>query len=198
MNRFSPSFIAALIIRPLRYFFSQYQAPDGGVDLQYNDDPKQTKIDISSINNYNKETIQEKPRILVDRGAFSIEGVGLSDNLAEGLPVSQTLGLTDRTNMVLIKGEARIIIEARNEGTCELITDMVSHYLVWTQPFLCDSQGFKEFALPLQVSACSPTKEDTELLQSVITIPYVMEELWTVKNDALKLNNLFTNILKFM
>lgn len=185
MNRFSPSFVSTLIVKPLRYFFANY----AGDDLKYDDDPKQTKIDIASVNNFFKIEIQEKPRISVDRGSFAIVKSGLSDSLAEGKAMSETLGLRDEVHFVMINGEAQIIIDAKSEGTCELITDMVSHFLVWTKPYLCNSQGFKSFADPLSVSPCSIAKEDNEILRTTITIPYTFEELWSVKNDALKLKD---------
>jgi hypothetical protein len=190
MSRFSPNFVSMIIVKPLRYFFTNYAGPD----LKYSEDPKETKIDISSVNNYNKIELQEKPRILVDRGGYQISNTGLSDNMAEALPMDVTFGLDKRTNMVFINGQASITIEARNEGTCELVTDMVSHFLVWTKPYICNSQGFKNFAVPMSVSPCTPSKEDTEIFQVVISVPYLMEELWQVQNDALKINGFIQSL----
>ncbi len=139
--RFSANFIEALLVKPLKYFFSNY-AP---AELRFNEDEKVSSIDISSMSDFNKEATQKKPRILVDRGPFRIDGVGLSDNMAEKESAFTTLGLTVQKNMVLINGQAKIIVEARNRGTCELVADMVTHFYVWSKPFLCDSQGIKNF-----------------------------------------------------
>jgi hypothetical protein len=188
--RFSPNFVEALLIKPLKYFFASYAHPE----LTFSEDEKLSKIDISSITDFNKEATQLKPRILVDRGGFRVDGVGISDNMAERVSPFTTRGLTDQKNMVLINGLARIIIEARNRGTCELVTDMVTHFYVWSKPFLCDSQGIKNFGLPMSVSECTQGKEDTEIFQVVISFPYVMEEIWNVSDDALKLKELYLNI----
>ncbi len=188
--RFSPNFIEALLIKPLKYFFANY-AP---AELRFNEDEKVSLIDISSISDFNKEATQKKPRILVDRGGFMIQGVGISDNMAEKKSPFETMGLTVQKNMVLITGQAKIIVEARNRGTCELVTDMVTHFYVWSKPFLCDSQGIKNFGIPMQVSECTQGKEDTEIFQVSIGIPYVMEELWRVEDDALKLKNFYLTI----
>lgn len=188
--RFSPNFIEALLIKPLKYFFSNY-AP---AELRFNEDEKVSLIDISSIYDFNKEAVQKKPRILVDRGGFMIQGVGISDNMAEKKSPFETMGLTVQKNMVLISGQAKIIVEARNRGTCELVTDMVTHFYVWSKPFLCDSQGIKNFGIPMQVSECTQGKEDTEIFQVSIGLPYVMEELWRVEDDALKLKNFYLTI----
>ena len=190
MMRFSPNFVSTLIIKPLQYFFANY-APAA---YKYSDDPKETKIDISSINNYNKIAIQEKPRILVDRGDYLITNSGLSDSMAEAKPKSISFGLDPRTNMIFVNGTSKILIEARNEGTCELIADMVSHFIVWTRPYICDSQGFKNFALPMGVSSCNPSKEDTEIFQVTIQAPYLIEELWQVSDDSIKINGFIQSL----
>lgn len=187
MPRFSPNLIATSIVLPLRHFFGNVQNPT----IMYDDDPKKTKIEISAINNFFKIPIQEKPRISVDRGPVQITGVGLADNMAEQTPLSQTLGLTHKVNLVRITGEASVIIDARSEGVCELITDMVSHFLAWTSPILCDSIGFQQFALPMQISPCAITKVDEiETFQTTISIPYSMDERWQVDNDALKIKDM--------
>ncbi len=188
--RFSANFIEALLVKPLKYFFSNY-AP---AELRFNEDEKVSSIDISSMSDFNKEATQKKPRILVDRGPFRIDGVGLSDNMAEKESAFTTLGLTVQKNMVLINGQAKIIVEARNRGTCELVADMVTHFYVWSKPFLCDSQGIKNFGVPMQVSECVQGREDTEVFQVSISFPYVMEELWKANDDALKLKNFYLTI----
>lgn len=186
--RFSPLLISNSIIHPLRYFFSNYAT----VDLKYNNDEKISLIDISVINDFHKSSLEQKPRILVSRGSFVITQTGLTDNLAAGKTLFQTKGIQDNTNMVFINGTATILIEARQEGTVELITDMVSHFLVWSKPFLCNTQGFKSFAIPMQISEPRVLQEDSEIFQVSISVPYTMEEQWNVKSDALKLNEFFT------
>lgn len=188
--RFSPTLLTSLIVYPLRVFFANY----AGEDLKYDVDEKKSKIEIDSLNNLNKEAIQFKPRILINRGAYSIDRVGLSNNLAEGYSPLQTKGLQNNINMVMISGQAQIMVEARNEGTLELMTDMVSHFLVWSRPAICNTQGFKEFATPLTVSDPRLSKEDREIFQVLIGVPYVMEEQWNVKDDALKINNIYLDI----
>lgn len=147
------------------------------------------------MNDYNQVAIQKNPRILVTRGDYQINKVGITDNLAEALP-SQLNGSDDRINMVLISGSAQIIIEARNQGTCELLTDIISHLVTWSRPFLCDTQGFKEFGLPMTVSDCTPDQEDKEKFKVVISIPFLMEEKWTVRQEALSLKSFFLSLAK--
>lgn len=190
MMKFSPNFVETLFIKPLRYFFKTY-APE---DLLYNDDAQISKIDISSVSDFNKEAIQVKPRIIVDRGYYTITPTGLTDNLAEQESLFKTRGLTEQKNFVLISGQAKITIEARNRGTCELVTDIVTHFFAWSNPFICNSQGFKKFSLPMQVSECGQAKDDLEIFQVNIGLPYVMEELWEVRNDALKLKDFYKTL----
>lgn len=195
MVSFSPILVSKLIILPLRYFFSNYTKD---YELLWDENEKTGTIEIGHMNDFHKVPIQHKPRILVGRGDYSINKTGLSDNFVEQpKPIPGMPNLpTDRINMVFINGNAQIIIEAKNQGTCELITDMVSHFITWSRPILCDSQGFKEFGLPMSVSECSPDKEDTDKFKVMINIPYMMEEEWTVRQDALQLKGFFMNMTK--
>ena len=91
---FSPEYLSTLIIRPLRYLFANY-APE---ELRWTDDPKTTGIEIDTINNFHKKSIQQKPRILVSRGQYSVNPVGLTDNLAEGVGMLASKGHHFRKN----------------------------------------------------------------------------------------------------
>jgi len=190
---FSPLVVTKLIVLPLRYFFSTYT---GGYDLHWDKDEKKSTIEIGGINDFHKVPLQLLPRILVDRGDYQIIKTGLTDNMAQRfIPAGTTVNNNDdRINMVFIQGQAQIIIEARNKGTCELVTDMVSHFIVWSRPFLCDTQGFKEFGLPMTVTTCSPDKEDTDKFKVIISFPYMMEEEWTVRQEALGLKGFFLSM----
>ena len=193
VDRFSPNFVTTLMVKPLKYFFTSYAGPD----LAYDDDMNKTKIEIGSVNDFNKIPYGQKPRILIDRGPYTIKPVGLSDNLAEEPSVFDRKGLKDKKNMSLISGNSAILIMARQEGVCELVADMVSHFFFWTAPMICDSQNFKQFATPLNITPCIPDKEDTEVFKVNISVPWVMEEMWQVRSDSLLIKN-FTLVLETM
>ena len=189
---FSPITVSRLIIEPLRYFF-KYRA--AGYELVWDADEKIRTIEIDHANNFNNVAIQKNPRIIISRGDYNVNKTGLTDNMVSSdLPTSH--GLDNRVNMVFITGQATITIEARNQGTCELIADMVSHFIVWSRPLLCDTQGFKEFGLPMTVSDCNVDQEDREKFRVSISIPFLMEERWTVNQDALGLKGFFINLAK--
>lgn len=185
--RFSPLLISSVIIEPLRYFFSNYTEAQG---LVWNEDEKKRSIEIGTINDFHQVPWQKKPRILVSRGGYQVSKSGLTDNMAEARGIKENLGLNERTNQVWVNGVAQITIEAEKEGVCDLITDMVSHFIVWTRPLLCDTQGFSEFGLDMQVSEAQPDREDKEKFVCRIAIPYRMEEQWTVKWDAIKIKSM--------
>src|SRR6266581_4410506 len=138
---FSPAYISALIVRPIRFFF-EFHSP---LDVRWSEDPKVSSIEVDTINNFNKIAIQAKPRVLVSRGSYSIRPVGLTDNLAETKGIKELKGATDRINMVLIEGMAQVMVEARNEGTCEKVVDLLEHFLAWTGPMIANTKGFKIF-----------------------------------------------------
>lgn len=187
---FSPAYLSTLIVRPLRYFFENH-APE---ELRWSEDPKDSQIEIDTINNFNKKTISTKPRILISRGQYSVNPVGLTDNLAQGKGIYAAKGSKDSVNMVTIQGVAQIMIEARNEGTCEKVLDLAQHFLAWTGPMIAGAHGFKSFALPLNISPCTLSKEDTEIFSCTINLPWLREEHWNVKTDDVSIKNFILHL----
>lgn len=186
---FSPLYLSSLIVNPLRYYFGGFTSPDP----VWSDDPTASTIEIDTINNFNKISIQYKPRILVSRGAYSINSIGLSDALAEGTS-SRDPGDTVSTKFLLVSGQAQILIEAANEGTCERITELVETFLTRAIPLLCDTQGFKQFALPLSISPCTPNREDVEIFQCSLGVPWAKEVQFKVGEQALQLKSFLLGV----
>lgn len=190
--KFSPALISASILAPLRYFFKTY---GGKFNLTWSEDEKLRQIEIADAHDFNKIAIGERPRILVSRGSYQINGVGIADNLAEAPDFVQTKGNIKRINMALYEGTAQMIIEARNKGTCEVITDMATHFLAWSRPDICDTQGFKTFALPMSVSDCAPTQPEGDVkFQVTVGIPYMKEEQWQINRDGIALKGILASL----
>ena len=190
--RISPIQVGRLILEPIRHFFHK-SSPEV---FRWDADAKKTKIDVSMINDVNKENVDDVPQVLVSRGSFQVDKTGLSDNLAEQEAMTSTFGLYKKTNLLIYHGQATIIIRARNEGTAEILADMVLHVIQWSRPHICDVLGFKEFGLPMQVSDVSLTKQHTEVFEVTISLPYIIEEVWQASNDGLLLRDVFINITK--
>jgi hypothetical protein len=189
--RFSPLLVTDLIVKPLRYFFTHYAKQ---ANLIWDENEKKRTIEVATINDFHNVKLEAAPRVLVGRSTYQINKTGLTDNLVESKSIEQLKGKSDRTNMVFIQGSIQIIIEAREEGTCELITDMVSHFIIWSRPLLCDTQGFNELGIPMQVGECTPDKDSSEKFKVVINLPFIMEEDWRVNQDALKIKDFFVEM----
>ena len=181
---FSPAYISSLIVEPLRFYFSSY----GPSDLFWDPDPKISTIEIDTINNFNKIAIQNKPRILISRGGYMINPTGLTDNMAEGTS-SRANGLKSEKRFLLVEGQAQILIEAVNEGTCEKVVELTENFLAWSAPTIASVQGFKQFAFPLSVSPCTPAREDVEIFQCSIGLPWRKETHHLIKEDGIQLKD---------
>lgn len=191
--QFSPLLIASSILEPLRYYFSAYGKRDS---FFWSQDEKKRTVEICDVYDLNKVAFQERPRILVSRGNYSINKVGLSDNLAEGIKFSDNKGLKKDTHMLLYSGTASLIIEARHKGTCELLTDMATHFIAWSRGPICDTQGFKNFADSMTVSECTMTQDqDDTTFQVTVQIPYIKEEQWTMRDDGVLLKQFLLKVL---
>jgi hypothetical protein len=191
---FSTLLITPAIVEPLRYYFSTYTRESG---VYWDADEKLRTVEIGGMYDYNQIPFGQRPRILVDRGTYAIGKAGLSNSLASGKTMRETQGLQDNINKLFYNGSATIQIEARNFGTCELLADMVSHFVAWTRPVLCDTQGWSEFGLPMTVSNCVPaTPEDAEIpkFQVSIQLPWAKEEQWRTRNDGVALKAVFKTL----
>ena len=191
---FESGMIAPLIVGPLRYFFSNYTDSS---NLIWHEDEKIRTIDIGESYDFNKVPLQEKPRILVTRGQFNITKPGISDNLAEARLIRDTFGKKDNTYFVFYSGNATITVEARNKGTCEVLLTLASKFLIWSRPIICDSQGFKEFGLPMgisEISMCLTEDKRLPVFQANIGVPWIREESWLFRNDGITLKDIALNI----
>lgn len=190
-QQFSPAYLSSLVVKPLRYFFENY-APE---DLCWNPDEKNTMIEIDTINNFNKIPVQTRPRILISRGQYSISPTGLSDNLAQGIGMFAGKGLRDQTNLVMLQGVIQVMVSCRNEGTTEKVIDLLQHFIAWTGPMIANAQGFKNFAQAVNVSPCTPSREDTELFTCTMNLPWSKEEAFRVSDkESVKIKNFILSI----
>lgn len=191
---FSIGAVAPALIVPLRYYFSTYSSP---ANFVWNADEKLRTLDIFESQDLNLVPLGEKPRVVVTRGSFQVTGTGLSNNLSSGISFGAQRGNQANTNMVMYQGQAQILIEARNKGTCELLADMVMHFVGWTQPLLCDTQGWKQFGLPMQVSDCmivGGEEPNIVKFQVQINLPWLKEERWLTATDGPALKQLLLDI----
>lgn len=191
--QFSPIKVTPLILEPLRYWFSTCVKDTD--QFRWSSDEKHRTLDISDMHDYHKITFGERPRILVTRGAYTIQPTGLDNSLLSKSPLSETKGQEDSEHFFLYQGTATVTCEARNKGTCEVLTDMVSHFIAWTTPQVCQTQGFKMFGLPMNISDCEPAAdEETDKFQTVIQLPWMYEEHWKVANQGIELKGFSLNL----
>jgi hypothetical protein len=186
---FSPGYISALIVQPLRYLFNRY----ADEDISWNSDPKISNIEIDTINNYNKIAIQAKPRILISRGEYSIRTMGLSDGMAEATSTRAT-GPNVSRRFMMVGGMSQILIEANNEGTCERLVEWTENFLAMSGPAIAGYHGFKQFATPLSISSCTPGREEVEIFSCTINVPWMKEMSFQVAEDGIDFKNFIMTI----
>lgn len=190
--KFDPLLVPSLILEPLRYYFATY---GGRWDLKWSEDDKESQIQIDHYYNFHNQALENRPRIIVSRGSYMINKTGLTDNLAESKSIGELRGARDRMNMVLISGNAMITVEARQYGTVERITNLASHFVVWSRPVIMDTHGFKEFGLPMGISEPGIAKEGTaDKFVGNISFPYGVEELWRDYKDSIILKDVTTTL----
>lgn len=187
---FNPSYLPSIIIHALRYFYTNYSTPD----LKWSEDSTRTNLVIDEIDNFNLKELQALPRILVSRGQYQIIPTSLTDNLAESKTPKELGGNLNQKRFLNIEGVSQILIEASYKGTVEKIVDMTSHFLSWASPIIANEHMFKKFGLPMAVSPCTPNRDDVEIFQCTINIPWNKEEIFTYIDIGKGLNSFTLNV----
>lgn len=185
---FNPLSTATITRDILRRLFREFPP----AEFKWDPDEKKSKIVIGTINDYNsRDGIQQLPRVLIQRGPVSQRPTSISDNL---LTVQGEKSEKQTIRRQDIDGSIQIIIEASNEGTCELVGNFVRLFISWSKPFLEVDFGFQAFARELSLSECMPDREDKEKFKIVVTIPYRVEDGWMTESDAFRLKNIFLDL----
>lgn len=184
---FSPLKLRNALIEPLEYMFTNY-APD---DLKYDKDVTKTKIEIGTVNDFHKVPVEAMPRIMIDRGPYAYNGSHLNEDLSNSPSPFDTKGLEERNNHAFISGQISVMIEAREEGVCEVVTDIIASFLTWTSHQIAREYGFKSFAKPMNVGSCAPFQdgETNTSFRVVINVPYSTEERWRIFEEGVKIKN---------
>lgn len=190
--KFSPLIVHAIVLTVLRYFFKNCPREE----LRWSEDPKESNIVIETVNNIiNKDNeIQKKPRILFSRGAYTIQKTSLTGDLVDGKAAVDTYGLKHSSHMNLVGGQISIIIEAYEEGVCELLADMVATFFTWSSDHICNTYRFKKFGYPLFVQECTLDEENKEKFKIVVSTEYLTETSWELREDAIKLKGLYLDL----
>jgi hypothetical protein len=169
----------------------------GGDTLKWDNDPAISKIMIGTVSDVNSsERIQMFPRILFQRGASMVQSQFLSDNLESHKNGGVKEGGTEHFRQD-INGSINIIIEARNEGTCEELGELTRRFVCWSKPFIESTFGFQAFGKQVQIGACEMDMEEAEKFKININIPYIVEDRWMKSADLVRLNHIF-NEMKYI
>lgn len=171
-----------MIKEPLRRFFSLY-VPE---EFRYAEEGREGVI-ITTVYDPLQHVIQKKPRILIDRGPYTVSKMSLTEGMAQG-----TLGREGylREYLYFVEGQASITIEATSQGTCERLVDFVHHFLIWCRPAICDELGFKDFAPSITVSGIQQSEEDREKFMCQISFSYMKEEQHKVTPFVAKIKDI--------
>lgn len=171
----------------LREMFFEY----GGDYHSWNSDERLSKIRIGTVNDHNQDgSIQQMPRIMVHRGPSNISSQFLNNNLEAtwggGLPRGGHNSYRQDIN-----GSIDLLIEATNEGTCEVLAEFTRKFLCWSKPFIESKFGFQAFGRQIMISTCDQDEEDIEKFKISISIPFIVEDRWKLEGNLTRLNHIF-------
>jgi hypothetical protein len=195
MPQFSPLTLESMLVEALRYYFSSGQTEP--TKLIWDKDPKVSSIEINASSDFHKIALQEKPRIIIDRGSYMVQKTSLSNSMMQQKTFGITGGLVDRESMYFVQGAAQLIIDARQKGVCETITELATRFIGWSSPLLCASMGFKELGMPMSISPCqiSNPEGEGEIFTVNVTLPYSREDVWRVFQDGIKFKSFLLEVL---
>lgn len=190
---YSPLHTVTFIRDLLRQMFYEY----GGPRFAWDENPRNSKIMIETINNINTDSrVQQFPRVLIQRGPTFLQSQFLNNNLqrTEGGTIGVATGDTELYRQD-VNGSINILVEARQEGTCEEVGEFLRRFLCWSKPFIETQFGFQAFGKQIQLSQCDMDREDTEKFKININIPYIIEDKWQKTGDLVRLNHVFQRLM---
>lgn len=189
--QYNPLYVVTFIRDLLRKMYFEY----GGDDFAWDVDPTKSKISIGTVSNkHSGERKQQFPRLLIQRGPSACQSQFISNNLESHVDGGVKAGGTERFRQD-INGSINIIIEARNEGTCEELGEFTRRFLCWSKPFIESTFKFQAFAKVVQIGACEIDQEDSEKFKININIPYIVEDRWVKSGELVRLNYIFREML---
>jgi hypothetical protein len=166
-----------------------------GSNYAWSSDPKESKITIGTVSDVNsKAHIQAFPRVLIQRGASMCRVQFIADSLDVRRDGGPSKGGTD-IHRQDVEGSINLIIEARNEGTCEEIAEFIRKFLVWSKPLIEKTFQFQSFGSIVQIGMCEMDLEDTEKFKISINVPYIVEDRWIRSTDLTRLNHIFRDLV---
>lgn len=183
-------YLVSFIRDLFRNMFHEY----GGDKMSWDKDPRKSDLVIGTVNDVNSEDIAQKfPRILIQRGASLLQSQFIANNLQTRVKGGVAEGGTDIFRQD-VQGSINIIIETRNEGTCEELGELLRRFICWCKPFIESTFRFQAFAKTVQISSCEMDQEDTEKFKININIPYIVEDRWMKSGDLVRLNHIFSEM----
>lgn len=189
---YNPLSVVTFIRDMLREMYLEY----GGEDLAWSDDPRKSKIVIETANNIHSDSrAQQFPRILIQRGTTVLGSQFINNNFTS--TKNNTVGIAAGDTEYYrqdINGSLNILIEARQEGTCEELGELTRRFICWSKPFIERRFGFQAFAKQMQLSQCDMDQEDNEKFKININIPYIIEDVWKMRGDLVRLNHVFQRL----
>lgn len=188
---YNPLYVVTFLRDLFRNMYREY----GGEDYKWDEVPGKSKILIGTVSDvHTNERVQAYPRILFQRGPSMCQSQFISNNLdtvdGGGVPRGGT-----ETYRQDVSGSINIIIEARNEGSCEEVCEFSRRFICWSKPFIETTFGFQAFAKVIQIGACEMDMEDSEKFKININIPYIVEDRWIKSGDLVRLNHVFHEMI---
>jgi hypothetical protein len=179
---FSPYMIPQIILRVLRFFFSQNKK-----GYKWSNDHHETDVLIyQSFEIIDREPIQGIPRIIVSRDGYNISPMGMNQSMTSADPIEVSKGLRRSKHAYLIQGGFTIQVEAQTE----VLADMVSSFLTWSERSICAEFGLNSFGVPMTVGEPSMDKEGQEKFKVTIRSQYSAETHFAINQDAIKIGSL--------
>lgn len=182
MINFTPLTVVTFFRDVLQAYFRQ-----ANPEMRWSND-KDSKLWIGTVNDYHQSVAYQKlPRILVTRGGVSAGIRFINDSLE----VKQN---GKHYSTMPINGSLMVIVEASDEGTTEILGEVVRRLIVRAKPMIESEFGFQAFAREWSMSECQPDREDKEKFKITIQIPYIVEDRWYQEQEEVLLKGVLLEL----
>ena len=149
----------------------------------WTDDPRTSQITIESVGEFEPEQTEKRPAILLNRGDWDYEKVGIDDR---AMPEWQRPGQTPTQGAYyehLSIGSHTVWAVSRVYGEVERVAAEAADFLTDTAPIVRSRMGLHKLVVA-KIGAPGKLKEARENFAVPITVAYAISHQWVLQGEA--------------
>ena len=184
-----PIIVQGIILRLMKALFARTDnlLSPALREYEWKKNSKETKIHIVPVYNWNIDTLQARPAIVVKRNAWKTRKIGIGDGMRTAvdwdLNNEDNRPLGHPTLRIAVEGSTTVFVISKLAAECELLATEVFIHLVQYAPVIRCEFNFDIFNVA-ELGGIAKLDESEEYFVIPITIAYAVVDSWKLIKEA--------------